>query len=228
VEGRELEPRSGGYSTLERPSILDYWPGHLVAGSHKLVHRSTPIEPIAAGVPAHGGDTERIEAAQEGAHGGILGPACASRGRRRRSSHRRAAHWRNRAGRRQSSSRRGRPERRHARSRPLRSPAERDAGVETTPIVPPRSSSSTRIAEHDAEAGRFVTFAHSRRARDTIAAVRRMAASGSRTCQPARPASRTTLLSAGSSPSQYLVGCAGVQPARARMQRANGIGARRS
>ena len=91
----------------------------------------------------------------------------------------------------------------------------------------PRRSALHRVIEHDAEAGRFVTFAHSRRARDTIAAVRRMAASGSRTCQPARPASRTTLLSAGSSPSQYLVGCAGVQPARARMQRANGIGARR-
>jgi hypothetical protein len=70
--GQGIRAEVGRYSTLERPTILDDWPGNLVAGSHKLLHRSTPIEPIAAGVPAHGGDTKRVEAAQEGEHRGIL------------------------------------------------------------------------------------------------------------------------------------------------------------
>jgi hypothetical protein len=33
----------------------------------------------------------------------------------------------------------------------------------------PHRAALRRVIEHDAEAGRFVTFAHSRRARDTIA-----------------------------------------------------------
>jgi hypothetical protein len=78
------------------------------------------------------------------------------------------------------------------------------AAIETTPDRSGHVDRLYTVVEDNAEAGRFVTFAHSRLARDTVAAVRRMATRCSRTCQPARPASATTLLSAGSSPAQNL------------------------
>jgi hypothetical protein len=191
--GQGIRAEVGRYSTLERASILDYWPGHLVAGSHKLLHRSTPIEPVAAGVPAHGGDTERIEA-----HG--KANIAASRTRARQPGlpqtivTRRAARPRNRPGRRQS-------DRRPRATGPPRSPAGRARRSRQRRSFRPRQSALHRVIEHDAEAAgssrlRILGCGRGRTPRDDSA---RLLLG---TCQPARPASRTTLLSAGSSPSQ--------------------------